>query len=197
MLETSITNTQTRIINTALLLFKEHGYNNVTIQQICKACGIVKSTFYYYFPSKDALIESYTNEISRLAQENFSDILALDSYTEQLWAIFNSYIQKNNEYGVAIVNQVYSTRLKTTAEIDFPKSEKLFDTVVILVEKAQKYKEINNSSLSSDIAKILFYGSRGIIYSWGAEQGAFSLEDKLKDLFNTLLLPTKEHTIVL
>ncbi len=197
MSKATISKTQTRIINCALTLFKEHGYNNVTIQQICKYAEITKSTFYYHFPSKEALIEYYTDEISQSTQENFSNILVLDSYIQQLWALFNSYTQKNNEYGASIVNQVYSTMLSTCDEIDFPQSLSLFNTVVIIIQKAQKAKEINNLSLPSDIAKILYYGSRGIVYSWAAEQGVFSLEDKLKDLFNTLLLPTEEHAIIL
>lgn len=197
MLKATFSKTQTRIINCALTLFKEHGYNNVTIQQICKYSGVTKSTFYYHFPSKDALIEDYTDQISRSTQENFSDILVLDSNIKQLWAIFNSYTQKNYEYSASIVNQVYSSMLKTCDEIDFPQSLSLFKTVVILIEKAQKAKEINNLAPPSDIAQNLYYASRGIVYSWGAEQGAFSLEDKLKNLFNTLLLPTKEHTIIL
>ncbi|MEL7657173.1 MAG: TetR/AcrR family transcriptional regulator [Bacillota bacterium] len=197
MSEATISKTQTRIIDCALALFKEHGYNNVTIQQICKSAGVTKSTFYYHFPSKEALIEGYTDQISRSTQENFSDILALDSHIKQLWAIFNSYTQKNNEYGASIVNQVYSTMLSTCDEIDFPQSLSLFNTVVILIEKSQKAKEINNLSLPSDIAKILYYGSRGIVYSWAAEQGGFRLEDKLKDLFNTLFLPAEQYIITL
>ncbi|MFT8348977.1 TetR/AcrR family transcriptional regulator [Clostridium saccharoperbutylacetonicum] len=197
MSKTTISKTQTRIITCALTLFKERGYNNVTIQDICKYAEITKSTFYYHFPSKEALIEYYTDEISQSTQENFSDIIAHDSYIQQLWALFNSYTQKNNEYGVSIVNQVYSTMLSTCDEIEFPKSLSLFNTVVIIIQKAQKAKEINNLSLPSEIAKILYYGARGIVYSWAAEQGAFSLEDKLKDLFNTLLLPTEEHVIII
>ena len=197
MSEATISKKQTRIIDCALALFKEHGYNNVTIQQICKSAGITKSTFYYHFPSKEALIEGYTDQISRSTQENFSDILALDSHIKQLWAIFNSYTQKNNEYGASIVNQVYSTMLNTCDEINFPQSLSLFNTVVILIEKAQKAKEIDNLAPACDIAEILYYGSRGIVYSWAVEQGAFRLEDKFKDLFNTLLLPAKEHVIIL
>ena len=197
MSESNISKTQTRIINCALTLFKEHGYNNVTIQQICKSAGVTKSTFYYHFPSKEALIEGYTDQISRSTQEIFSDILALDSHIKQLWAIFSSYTQKNNEYGASIVNQVYSTMLSTCDEIIFPQSLSLFNTVVILIEKAQKAKEIENMAPACDIAEILYYGSRGIVYSWAVEQGAFRLEDRFKDLFNTLLLPVKEHIIII
>ena len=37
-------------------MFKENGYENVTVLQICKAAGITKRTFYYHFSSKDEII---------------------------------------------------------------------------------------------------------------------------------------------
>ena len=41
------------IIETAYQLFFKHGYNNVTINDICKECKITKPTFYTYIKSKD------------------------------------------------------------------------------------------------------------------------------------------------
>ena len=40
------------IIETAYQLFFKHGYNNVTINDICKECKITKPTFYTYIKSK-------------------------------------------------------------------------------------------------------------------------------------------------
>ena len=40
--------TKNKIFETAGKLFKEKGYENVTINNICEACGITKTTFYYH-----------------------------------------------------------------------------------------------------------------------------------------------------
>ena len=42
----------------ALRLFLERGLDGVTIDDITKACGVAKGTFYRYFDDKDALVES-------------------------------------------------------------------------------------------------------------------------------------------
>ena len=49
-------NTKEKIRQQAISLFKENGYENVTVLQICKAAGITKRTFYYHFSSKDEII---------------------------------------------------------------------------------------------------------------------------------------------
>ena len=52
--------THKKVTDTAMKLVKEHGYDRVTISQICEACGVAKGTFYSYFTSKkDILIDLY------------------------------------------------------------------------------------------------------------------------------------------
>lgn len=189
------TKTRGRIVERALELFRESGYDSVTIQQICKYAGITKSTFYYHFPSKESLIEEYTEQVSQTTQDHFSDILAMESSMQQLWAVFDSHTKKNNDYGFTIVGQVFRARLSTCDESDFPHYLSFFNTVSTLIEKAQKSGEIQNLSPAAEIAESLYYGSRGIAYSWASCQGGFSLEEKFQTLFNTLLLPTADHRI--
>lgn len=62
--------TYKKVTDMAMKLVKEHGYDRVTISQICDACGVAKGTFYSYFTSKkDILIKltsRFNNELSQL-----------------------------------------------------------------------------------------------------------------------------------
>lgn len=42
--------TKRKIFNTAMKLFKEKGYDNVTVDEIVAGAEIAKGTFYIYFP---------------------------------------------------------------------------------------------------------------------------------------------------
>lgn len=48
--------TRTTIQHHALLLFREQGYHGTTVEQIAEAAEISPSTFFRYFPTKEALI---------------------------------------------------------------------------------------------------------------------------------------------
>ena len=41
----------------AAALFRERGYDNVTVNEIAAASGVSKNTFYYYYENKEALIK--------------------------------------------------------------------------------------------------------------------------------------------
>ncbi|MGI5246290.1 TetR/AcrR family transcriptional regulator [Dactylosporangium sp. CA-139066] len=48
--------TRTSLWRTAISLFVEHGYDNVSITQIAAAADVSKMTFFNYFPSKEELV---------------------------------------------------------------------------------------------------------------------------------------------
>jgi AcrR family transcriptional regulator len=50
--------TKEDIMNRSLLVFLKQGYHKTTMDDLAKACGLFKGSFYYYFPSKEALMKA-------------------------------------------------------------------------------------------------------------------------------------------
>lgn len=69
---------QTRqlIFTTALELFRENGFDATTMQEVSNRAQVAKSAAYYYFPSKEAIIQAYyeavQSEQERLCAEAFA-----------------------------------------------------------------------------------------------------------------------------
>ncbi len=63
-------NTKEKIMDVALHMFSERGYEAVSIRDICGEVGIKESTLYYHFKNKkdilDSLIEKFRNHIDGL-----------------------------------------------------------------------------------------------------------------------------------
>ena len=61
---------QTRelIFKTALELFREQGFDSSTMQEVAARAGVAKGAAYYYFPSKDAIVQAYY-EVVQAEQE--------------------------------------------------------------------------------------------------------------------------------
>ena len=54
------------ILDTALKLFGENGYEKTSITDIAKAIGVAQGLCYRYFPSKEALFDSWWSSLSVL-----------------------------------------------------------------------------------------------------------------------------------
>jgi len=48
--------TRQRLMEAALRLFREHGYNAATVEKIAEAADVAKSTFFNYFETKEAIL---------------------------------------------------------------------------------------------------------------------------------------------
>lgn len=69
--------TRKQIFESALELFRERGFDSTTMQGIATHAKVVKSAAYYYFPSKEAIIQAYYETVQaeqeRLCAEMFAE----------------------------------------------------------------------------------------------------------------------------
>jgi AcrR family transcriptional regulator len=68
--------TRSHIFQSALELFREKGFDSATMQDIAAHARVVKSAAYYYFPSKEAIIQAYYETVQaeqeRLCEKVFA-----------------------------------------------------------------------------------------------------------------------------
>jgi len=57
------------VLDQALALFLEHGYENVSLNDLLAVAGTSKGAFYHYFPSKDALVAALAERSAAQAFE--------------------------------------------------------------------------------------------------------------------------------
>lgn len=71
--------TKESIIRHAVALFKQKGYENVTVEEITTACGIAKGTFFNYFAKKEHILlhitDTYMNRLHEMVQKYQSGTL--------------------------------------------------------------------------------------------------------------------------
>jgi AcrR family transcriptional regulator len=83
------------IIQTAEKLFRENGYNKISVESIIKEMGVAKGTFYYYFKSKEDVLEAIVDyeldQILKMAEQVANDT-SMDALTKMQLLLSNSHI---------------------------------------------------------------------------------------------------------
>lgn len=67
--------TRERILDTALELFRERGYEATTMRVIAAAAGVAVGNSYYYFPSKEHLVQAFYSRIQKTQIEAATPLL--------------------------------------------------------------------------------------------------------------------------
>jgi AcrR family transcriptional regulator len=91
--------TRTRIVSSALRLFSEHGYDRTTMRAIAKEAGVSVGNAYYYFSSKEHLIQGFYDRIAEVHGEQSAEILATETdFARRLREVMLSWLAVAGPY---------------------------------------------------------------------------------------------------
>ena len=95
-----------KILAAAVSLFKEKGFEETTIQDVCAISHIAVGTFYHYFHSKDDLVFAMVEDVNAEI-ERFYRGLDKVSYPQIVLKLFEYYVQIYEGYGPALITSIY------------------------------------------------------------------------------------------
>lgn len=176
-----------KIFETAQALFIEKGYAKVTVQDICDACAITKTAFYYHLKSKEDIILHMYDPITENIAHELVSILNAENHWEQLMLCFEYLIEGSEKYGADVCRQVLISNLKNDkGSYDF--REDLTKVAVTIIEHAQAAGQIRNSSSADTLYQASAYTFLGYEVTWCIKNGSFDRKKELRrameDLFD-------------
>ena len=177
--------TKRMIMNTALQLFKRQGYDQVTVQNICDACGITKTTFYYHLSSKAEIVSDYYKPVTTLLAQKMAGVLAAGNYWEQFMAIFYQLVDTSEEIGYDLLGQLFIMNIKEdqgTFDLDY----NLTETAVVLIEHAQKVGQIRNQSPALSLYYAASHAFEGYDLLWCIKKRKYDRKRVLRKAFEDI-----------
>ncbi|WP_078427673.1 TetR/AcrR family transcriptional regulator [Alkalihalobacterium alkalinitrilicum] len=171
--------TRKALLDSALRLFKEKGFDEVHVEEIAKEAGTSKGSFYTYFKSKDAVIleqykdidETYLSVYHKLPK----DMLA----TEKIRVILSEGINIFIDLGFEFVTIVAKSQLdpKTTPYI-FTGDRTVNQLILQIVTEGQARGEIRDDMTNEEVAEMILCFYRGIYIEWCYFSGNFDILSK-------------------
>lgn len=105
-------NVKRRIVDAAWELFYEKGYDDTTVDDIIRLSETSKGSFYYYFSSKDSLLDT----LSTILDENYAKLEdeldpEMNSFDKLMYLNYRSHSFMEQKIDVALLASLYSTQL--------------------------------------------------------------------------------------
>ena len=175
--------TRQRLFETSLELFKKHGYENVTIDDICEKVGVSKGAFYTHFKSKDQVVVESFSDLNKLYEEATKPITQ-DSSAEKLNAFQRYAMKKVEEIGWKAVRQVYHVETGFHKKKSFlvSKTHSLYKLIDKFVTEGQENGTIRKDKSAAAITAMLLQMYRGLILDWCLNNGSYSLVEAADNL---------------
>ena len=101
-----------RIVSAAWQLFYEKGYNGTTVDDIIELSGTSKGSFYYYFNTKDELL----NTLSLILDDYYEELEAkmdpeMNSFFKLLYLNCEMHTMMEEKISIDLLASLYSTQL--------------------------------------------------------------------------------------
>lgn len=145
-----------RIFTHAIKLFKEKGFDNVTVEEITQACGVAKGTFYNYFPKKEAVLLHLAVSQLESVHETIQNNKNLPDLKQQLLYLFSNLFYQYAEQPDMVrlvVSEMMRADMFINAEMRI--IEKFRQALAALLDDAKNKGQLTTQAASEDIAAVL------------------------------------------
>ncbi|MDR0570400.1 MAG: TetR/AcrR family transcriptional regulator [Clostridiales Family XIII bacterium] len=179
---------------TALRLFRERSFDEVTVNDICEACDVNKHTFYYYFKSKDELLHCNEN-LDALSPEEITDILGAESCMEQYWRFNRRLMEFVQKQGINLMKKIFMQRISSGNDRLMPMRDRpeFARLQVGIIERGKASGEFQSAIDAPTLFFIAQNLLRSVSMTWCMRKGAFDLEYTLRYMLESLFEVKQEH----
>lgn len=176
-------NVKSRIVSAAWQLFYEKGYNGTTVDDIIELSGTSKGSFYYYFNTKDELL----NTLSMILDENYEELEEtmdedMDCFDKLMFLNYKAHTLMEDKISIDILASLYSTQLVATGQRHLlDQNRSYYKLITKVVEEGQKRGQLRDDVAVSDITKYYSMCERALVYDWCLNQGSYSLGEQSRE----------------
>lgn len=143
------------VIENAVALFREHGFESTTVRQICASCEISEATFFNYFPTKGSVLGAWAHGVvdERLAGVDASPERGLRPSVRSLCADLGQAIEED---------AVFAARAWSRAVIPAQPPE----AAERLIRMGQQADQLRRDLSARQMGGILYVSLFGTIADW-------------------------------
>lgn len=175
------------IIETAGKLFEEKGYEQTQVQDIVNEIGVAKGLFYYYFKSKDEVMEELTDRYADAIIDAVNKLIDKDISTfDKINRIFQIFIDSAEKKFGIFMGILNVKNGKTHERIFFNVGKKMVPLVTELILSGNDNGECNCSD-PKFITEFLVSGLFNIMNQISPDEKIDYLKEKLPTIKTMIL----------
>lgn len=182
--------TRETLLDTAFELFTEHGFDNVTVEDITNRAGVSKGTFYSHFTAKESVLVYYFRQVDELYENTYRRMSRDLPVGKKLLRLVNVMCRFCEEKcGVEFMRVIYANQLLhsgTELNILNEPERRIREILREIAEDGKKNGEVPPFVDNEIFAREMTHLAHGIIYDWCMENGGFDLRKEGKRIFSQI-----------
>jgi len=167
--------TRKKLVDTAEDLLKANGFNALCVEDITKAAGVAKGTFYVYFKHKEDIVAEICRGYFKEIEDEISNMSGSD-IIEKLSLYFDNFMKAVELYGINICREWIRGSIdpKTAPDnTDMSKWQYDVDMLKNILNNAIKNKELKKDTPVELLTHLIISELYGMMTCWCMSDGVF------------------------
>lgn len=168
--------TRKKIMESAVRLFSEKDFSQVSVDSIVQDAGMAKGSFYLHYSSKDALIadivESYVNSADSGYEDLINDNITATAQ-EQLYILADKISHTLiADIGQPKMKALYKAQLNSDFGLNYVVSydRRLYTLIIKIIQRGIDSDEFCAAINAPSVTRLIVTCLRGITYEWCVRQ---------------------------
>ncbi|MFB6468752.1 TetR/AcrR family transcriptional regulator [Cytobacillus sp. Hz8] len=187
--------TKKRILETALKLFSEKGFDNVTVDEIVNTSNDSKGAFYVHFKSKYEIFLEKFKEIDEFYAAFIQSLPDDLTPSEKIFSLLESQmIYLRDELGRDLIRTVYMNALIPNPDNYFANTNRtLYKIVRSFVIEGKDQGEFKANLSTNEMTMLITRSMRGTLYDWCLFDESYDLIEESKKFITIVLTGIKTN----
>ena len=183
---------QDKIADAAVGLFRDRGYETVSVGDICAAAGVARSSFYRAFSCKNDIIRRIFEHTDANSIVSVEELLAAENDFDRMWIIGDRYISLSRSLGPELSNTFMC--MTARGEIDLLALGHSVDSWFIrLTRNCQKTGIIRSREPAELLGPLMVDMVYHELYVWGMRKGNYPIRARARLVTETLVNLAPEY----
>ena len=171
----SAMNTRQKLINAALKILRQNGFNTVNVEDITKAAGVAKGSFYTYFKRKEDIVLEICRKPFHLMLEDLENNKE-QNIVQKLSNYFKKFMECIEIYDIYICRSwIQDVIDPQNATKDWDSQKWLYDEQCLqkIIQNAVQNKELAENTPVDLLTHIIICELYGMMLCWCMSDGKF------------------------
>lgn len=110
--------TKAKIFRAAKHILQKHGYEALSIKNICEEAGVSNGSFYHHFKTKDDLLSYYIEEQPNINPDLLDIPKSADEVKSAIVYVYLNYVHYCQELGVEFIGELLYSEKPVSEPLD-------------------------------------------------------------------------------
>jgi Transcriptional regulator len=176
------------IITKSLELFRQYGYEKITISDICEECKINVGTLYHHFGSKMGILQAISDQISVASAFSEIDSELVKKPSDAIMQFFLNYANRWKMLGADLTTQIfiYFQKIYINPYTYTLKDSEAINSLSRFIKSSQDAGYFDPTAEPMKTANMIMLIGRGVVYDWCMQNGNYDLSARALEVMGLI-----------